>query len=127
MEANTMETLRSPRIAGRTFRLSWTVQAGTVITEEYVFHVDGSMSFAPVRPDTPMQYNTLQQWGALDIAPDICLVSFLDNEGRTLSFAMNFADGRAQGFSSMAGKWQPIQGKFDALSKERTGSEEATA
>jgi hypothetical protein len=122
-----METLRSPRVAGRTFRLSWTVQAGTVITEEYIFHVDGSMSFAPVRPNTPMQYTTLAQYGALDIAQDMCLVSFLDSEGRTLSFAMNFADGRAQGFSSMGGQWQPIQGRFDAMSKERGAREEATA
>ena len=43
-----METLRSPRVAGRTFRLHWLVQANTQITEEYIFHVDGSMSFAPV-------------------------------------------------------------------------------
>jgi hypothetical protein len=115
-----MESLRSPRIAGRTFRLSWMVQAGTQHTEEYVFHVDGSMSYAAVRGDRPARYRTLQQYGALDIAPDVCLVSFMDSEGRTLSFAMNFANGRAQGFASMGANWQPIQGKFEALSKERT-------
>jgi hypothetical protein len=119
-----MESLRSPRVAGRTFRMSWTVQAGTQHTEEYIFHVDGSMSYAAVRPDQPLSYRTLQQYGALEVAPDVCLVSFMDPEGRTLSFAMNFADSRAQGFASLAANWQPIQGKFEALSKER---EEATA
>lgn len=119
-----METLRSPRVAGRTFRLSWTVQAGTNITEEYVFHVDGSMSYAAVRPNSPAQYTTLKQYGALDVAPHVCLVSFMDSEGRTLSFALNFQDGRAQGFSSLQGKWQPIQGKFEQLSKERVEGEE---
>ena len=122
-----METLRSPRVAGRTFRLHWIVQAGTQITEEYVFHVDGSMSYAGIRPNSPPQFTTLKQYGALDITADVCLVSFMDAEGRTLSFALNFEDNRAQGFSSMAGKWQPIQGKFEAVSKEREPREAATA
>ena len=118
-----METLRSPRIAGRTFRLSWIAQAGTQVTEEYIFHMDGSMSYAPVRPDTPSQYSTLKQWGALDVAPDVCLVSFMDAEGRTLSFTMNFGDRRAQGFASLGANWQPIQGRFEELSRERSPAE----
>jgi len=122
-----MESLRSPRVAGRTFRLTWTVQAGTQHTEEYRFHVDGGMSYAAVRSDRASEFRTLPQYGALDIAPDVCLVSFMDPEGRTLSFAMNFADGRAQGFASLGANWQPIQGKFEALSKERVPGEEATA
>lgn len=122
-----METLRSPRVAGRTFRLHWLVQANTQITEEYIFHVDGSMSFAPVRANSSPQYTTIKQYGALDVAPYVCLVSFMDGEGRTLSFALNFQDGRAQGFSSLEGKWQPIQGKFESLSKERAEPESASA
>lgn len=122
-----METLRSPRVAGRTFRLSWTLQPGTQITEEYVFHVDGSMSFAPVRPDRAPQYSTVKQYGALEVAPDVCLVSFLDGEGRTLSFAMNFRAHRAQGFSSMGARWTPIQGRFEELSRERAAAAEAPA
>jgi hypothetical protein len=118
-----MESLRSPRIAGRTFRMSWTVQAGTQHTEEYVFHVDGSMSYAAVRPNHPPQYRTLRQYGALEVAPDVVLVSFMDPEGRTLSFAMNFGDNRAQGFASLGANWQPIQGKFEALSRERVTEE----
>jgi hypothetical protein len=120
-----MESLRSPRIAGRTFRMHWTVQAGTQHVEEYVFHVDGSMSYAAANGGK-QAFRTLPQYGALDIAPEICLVSFMDKDGRTLSFAMNFADGRAQGFAAMGANWQPIQGKFEALSKERAASEEAT-
>jgi hypothetical protein len=113
-----METLRSPHVAGRKFRMHWMVQAGMQLTEDYVFHVDGSMSYA--RADNGKQaFRTLAQYGALEIAPDIVLVSFMDNEGRTLSFAMNFADGRAQGFSSLGAKWTPIQGRFEAMSKDR--------
>lgn len=119
-----MESLRSPRIAGRTFRMHWTVQAGTQHVEEYVFHVDGSMSYAAANGGK-QEFRTLRQYGALDIAEDICLVSFMDNEGRTLSFAMNFGDNRAQGFASLGANWQPIQGKFEALSKERAPRQEA--
>ena len=122
-----MESLRSPRVAGRTFRLHWIVQAHTHITEEYIFHVDGSMSFAPVRPNSPPQYTTIAQYGALDVAPNACLVSFMDGEGRTLSFTLNFQNGRAQGFSSLERRWQPIQGKFESLSKERAEPETRSA
>jgi hypothetical protein len=122
-----MESLRSPRVAGRTFRLSWTVQAGTRHTEEYQFHVDGSMSYAAVHGDRRSRHQTLPQYGALDVAPDVCLVSFMDPEGRTLTFTMNFADGRAQGFAAMGANWQPVQGKFEALSRERTVNEEVAA
>lgn len=115
-----MESLRSPRIAGRRFRLHWIVQAGTQITEEYVFHVDGSMSFARVDNGKRPDFGKLAQYGALDVADGVCLVSFMDPEGRTLSFAMNFDDHRAQGFSALGANWTPVQGRFEEMSKERS-------
>jgi hypothetical protein len=114
-----VESLRPSRLAGRSFRFTWTAGPNVSVTHEHVFHMDGTVSYAPIEPDRPPQYTTAKQYGAFEVAPDTFLVSYLDPSGYTLSVAMNFKDRRLHGFAASATKWYPVQGRFEELSKQK--------
>jgi hypothetical protein len=111
-----VQSLRPSRLAGRTFRFTWTAGPKNAVTHEYVFHTDGTVSYAPIEPDRPPQYTTAKQYGAFEVAEDIYLVSYLES-GYALSVALNFKEKRLQGFATSATQWYPVQGRFEELSK----------
>lgn len=114
-----VESLRPSRLAGRTFRFTWTAGPKNAVTHEHVFHTDGSVSYAPIESDRPPQYTTAKQYGAFEVADDVFLVSYLDGSGYSLSVAMNFKEHKLQGFAATNTQWYPVQGRFEELSKKR--------
>jgi hypothetical protein len=112
-----VESLRPPRLAGKTFRFTWTAGPKNAVTHEYVFQIDGGVSHATIEPDRPPEYITAKQYGAFELAPDIFLVSYLDVTGYVLSVAMDFKSRSLHGFASKASEWYPVQGRFEQLSK----------
>jgi hypothetical protein len=113
-----VDSLRPSRLAGRTFRFTWTAEPKNSVTHEHVFHTDGTVSYAPIESDRPPQYKTAKQYGAFEVAEDVFLVSYLDTSGYSLSVAMNFKTHRLQGFAATNTQWYPVQGRFEELSKE---------
>jgi len=113
-----IQSLRPSRLAGRSFRFTWTAGPKVSVTHEHVFRADGTVSYAPVGPDRPPQYTTAKQYGAFEVADDIYLVSYLDGSGYALSVVLNFKDGRLHGFATNATEWHPVQGRFEELSKQ---------
>lgn len=105
------------RIAGRTFRFSWTAGPTAGKTHEHVFHTDGRVSYAQIEEDRPLQYTTEKQYGAYQLGEDVCLVSYQGASGYTLTVAMSFRDHRLQGFASGAKDWYPVQGEFEEVSR----------
>lgn len=112
-----VQSLRPSRLAGRTFRFTWTAGPKNAVTHEYVFHTDGSVSYAPIESDRAPEYTTAKQYGAFEVAEDIYLVSYLDTSGYALSVALNFKERHLQGFATSATQWYPVQGRFEELSK----------
>lgn len=97
-----VESLRPARLAGRTFRFSWTAGPTAGKTHEHVFHTDGSVSYAPVEQGRPLRSTSEKQYGGYEISEDVVLVSYQSSSGYTLTVAMNFRDHRLQGFASGA-------------------------
>jgi hypothetical protein len=112
-----VESLRPSRLAGRSFRFTWTAGPKNAVTHEYIFQVDGSVSHATIESDHAPQYTTAKQYGAFELAPDIFLVSYLDVSGYALTVAMDFKEKRLHGFATKAAEWYPVQGRFEELSK----------
>lgn len=112
-----VDSLRPSRLAGRTFRFTWTAAPGNSVTHQYIFHVDGSVSHAAIENERAPQYLTAKQYGAFELAPDIFLMSYLDVSGYALTVAMDFKQKRLHGFATKAAEWYPVQGKFEELSK----------
>ena len=112
-----VESLRPSRLAGRSFRFTWTAGPKNAVTHEYIFQVDGSVSHATVESDHAPQYTTAKQYGAFELASDIFLVSYLDVSGYALTVAMDFKEKRLHGFATKAAEWYPVQGRFEELSK----------
>jgi hypothetical protein len=113
-----VESLRPPRLAGRTFRFTWTAGPKNAVTHEYVFHTDGTLSHATVESNRPPQYTTVKQYGAFELGQDIYLLSYLDVSGYALTVAMDFARNRLHGFTTKGSEWYPVQGRFEELSRE---------
>ena len=112
-----VESLRPSRLAGKSFRFTWTAGPKNAVTHEYIFHVDGSVSHATVESDRAPQYTTAKQYGAFELGPDMFLASYLDVSGYTLTVAMDFKSKRLYGFATKGAEWYPVQGRFEALSK----------
>ena len=111
-----VESLRPARIAGKTFRLTWTAGPKNSVTHEHIFHIDGSVSYAQIESSRPAKYTTAKQYGAFEVAPDCFIVSYLDNSGYALSVVLNFKDHRMHGFATTNTQWYPVQGRFEELS-----------
>ena len=112
-----VQSLRPSRLAGRTFRFTWTGGPTASATHEHVFHTDGTASYAQVEPGRPPQYSTARQYGAYELAEDIYLMSYLSTTGYNLTVSMNFRNQRLYGFAASATRWHPVQGHFEEVSK----------
>ena len=103
-----VQSLRPSRLAGRTFRFTWTAGPKNAVTHEYVFHTDGTVSYAPIESKRAPQDTTAKQYGAFEVAEDIYLVSYLDTSGYALTVALNFKERRLQGFATDAQPAPPL-------------------
>jgi hypothetical protein len=118
-------TKRAPAIRGKTIRLTWTEGPTKGSTYEHVFHEDGTVEWHGVdesgqeqRAAQPKEASSKQEraeYGAYEVADDICAVSYLAPSGYTLSVVLNFRNHRMVGFASGAKEWYPVQGTFEVM------------
>jgi hypothetical protein len=94
-------------------------------TYEHVFHDDGTVEWrdanaprkaateAPDDGDAAKKKRV--EYAAVKIADDVYLVSYLSNEGYTLTVALNFDDNSITGFASGAKEWHEIHGTLEIV------------
>ena len=107
---------RAAEIRGKTIRLTWTAGPTKGATHEHVFHEDGTVEWrstdGPTKGDTAKEK---PEYGAMKVADDIYVVSYLAASGYTLTVVLNFQERRMVGFASGAKEWYPVQGTFEVV------------
>lgn len=105
-------------LAGRTFR--WTFSDGPTAnkTYEHVFNPDDTVVFKEVN-GTPQAAAAGEKgpgikYASFQIAPNTHLVSYLSNQGYTLTVAMNLDNKQLHGFASNDKEWYPLKGSVEA-------------
>ena len=111
-------------------RWSWTEGPTTGKTYEHAFREDGTVEFREVtagavsarqKPDAQQESAFASkpkkpiEYGAFRVTDSVFIVSYLSNEGYTLTVALNFADRGMAGFVSGAKEWYPLKGTFEVV------------
>jgi len=108
---------RAAEIRGKTIRLTWTEGPTKGATHEHVFHEDGTVEWHSMerskKGDTTKER---PEYGAMNVADGVYVVSYLASSGYTLTVALNFQEKRMVGFASGAKEWYPVQGTFEVVS-----------
>jgi phenolic acid decarboxylase len=102
-------------IAGKKIRFTWTDGPTKGETHEHFFNADGSVDYRKVT-DAPASGKPTheKQYGAVKVADDVYIVSYLGASGYTLTVALNFRDKSIAGFASNDKQWFPVKGTFAA-------------
>ena len=106
-------------LAGRSFR--WTFNDGPTAgkTYEHVFSPDGTVVFREVNaaPQTATggEKGPGIKYASFQIAPNMHLVSYLSNQGYTLTVAMNLDNKQLHGFASNDKEWHPVEGTAEEV------------
>lgn len=111
---------QSNPLAGRTFR--WTFNDGPTAgkTYEHVFSPDGTVAFKEVNGGPPQAAASGEKgpgikYASFQIAPNTHLVSYLSNQGYTLTVAMNLDSKQIHGFASNDKEWYPVRGTVEIV------------
>jgi phenolic acid decarboxylase len=98
-------------IRGKKIRFTWTDGPTKGETHEHVFNADGSVDYRKVT-DAPAKGKPAheKQYGAVKVADDVYIVSYLGSSGFTLTVALNFRDQSIAGFASNDKQWFPVKG-----------------
>jgi hypothetical protein len=112
-------------------RFAWTEGPTTGKTYEHSFREDGTVDFHEVTPGAgtvrqevggrqesgtaPNAKKKPIEYGAFRVTDDVFIVSYLSNEGYTLTVALNFDDSSMAGFASGAKEWFPLKGTFTVI------------
>jgi hypothetical protein len=106
------QTARS--IKGQTVRWKWTEGPTAGSTYDHTFEKDGSVVFREVKAGVAQGKGTrVKQYGSFEVAPNVELVSYLEERGFTLTVAMNYDTGKMYGFASNDKQWFPVAGTFE--------------
>ncbi len=106
-------------LAGRTFR--WTFSDGPTAnkTYEHVFNPDDTVVFKEVNgaPQAAAagEKGSGIKYASFQIAPNTHLVSYLSNQGYTLTVAMNLDNKQLHGFASNDKEWYPLKGSVEVV------------
>jgi hypothetical protein len=113
--------LLASAVRGKTMRWSFTTGPTTGKTYEHVFTEDGTVTFTDVAEKktastaatTPAK--SPPKYAAVDVVDGVELVSYLSNEGYTLSVVLNFRDHSLVGVASGNGQWHVVGGTFEVM------------
>lgn len=112
-------------VAGRTFR--WTFNDGPTAgkTYEHTFNSDGTVIYkevsgsAKTKPEGGKNATGKKpkptRYAAFEVAPETHLVSYLSENGFTLTVAMNLKTGKSYGVASNDKQWFPLTGTVEAV------------
>jgi hypothetical protein len=116
----------SELVCGKTIRLSWADGPTKGMTQEHVFHKDGTVEWHPVEKSEDKKTASANgnakaktaekpRYAAERISDKVCMVSYLSQSGYTLTFALNFSDGSATAIASNEKNWIPAHGSFETI------------
>ncbi len=102
-------------LVGRT--LKWTFDEGPTAgsTYEHTFETDGSVAFRKLDDAATGKPARAKKYASFEVAPDVHLVSYLSDEGYTLTVALNFETGKLYGFASNDKEWYPVSGTTETV------------
>jgi hypothetical protein len=119
--------LLSPEVRGKTMRWSFTGGPTAGKTYEHAFANDGTVTFREVggekkadstadkKPDAKAPAKGPPKYSAVEIADGMELVSYMSNEGFTLTVVLNSNDHGLNGIASGNGQWHPVSGTFEVV------------
>ena len=104
-------------VRGKTIRFTWLDGPTKGNVHEHVFHPDGTVEWHDAGGSKPGSGGKAERppYAAVEVADDVCAVSYLAPSGFTLTVVLNFKTGRLVGFASGAKEWYPIGGTFDVV------------
>ncbi len=117
----------SDQISGKTIRLSWTDGPTKGMTQEHVFHKDGTVEWHAIEKDgkrkataesgatKPTKKTEKPHYAAMKITDDVCMASYLSQSGYTLTVVLNFNDGSTVAIASNEKDWVPAHGSFEVM------------
>jgi hypothetical protein len=118
----------SPEVRGKTMRWSFTSGPKSGKTYEHVFADDGTVTFHEVggekktdsaaakKPAAKTKAKpTAPKYSAVEVVDGVELVSYMSNEGFTLTVALDFRDHKLVGVASGVGRWNPVAGTFEVV------------
>ena len=127
MTTKTSSSKLSDQVSGKKIRLSWADGPTKGMTQEHVFHKDGTVEWhsietggkakpaaesggtkAAKKPEKP-------HYASVKITDDICMVSYLSQSGYTLTVVLNFSDGSTAANASNEKDWLPAHGSFEVM------------
>ena len=112
----------SVAVSGSTMRWTWKAGPTAGKTHEHVFHEDGTVECHEVGPVSDERRPPASgaaspparvPYAALEVTPDVRLVSYLSPAGFTLTVALDFTRHRLMGFASSATQWHAVRGTFE--------------
>jgi phenolic acid decarboxylase len=100
-------------IVGKTIRFTWTDGPTKGESHEHVFNADGSVDYHKAGGEAAKGKPAHEKkYGAMKVADDVYIVSYLASSGFTLTVALNFRDKSLTGFASNDKQWFPLKGTF---------------
>ena len=110
-----MNPLDAKSILGKKLRWKFTEGPTKGSSYDHTFGEDGSVSFAPADGPQKGKSSRVERVGVLPAGERVLAVSYLSNNGYTLTVVMNFADHTLVGFASNEKEWHPLRGTFEEV------------
>jgi hypothetical protein len=112
--------MQSRTVRGKTVRFTWLDGPTKGKVHEHVFHEDGTVEWHDAGGAKAASGAKAERppYAALDVADDVCAVSYLAPSGFTLTVVLNFKTRRLVGFASGGKEWHPVGGTFEVVRHE---------
>lgn len=119
--------LLASAVRGKTMRWSFTNGPTEGKTYEHVFADDGTVTFkeiggekkaastAETKPAQKPAAKAPPKYSAVDVVDGVELVSYMSNEGFTLTMVLNLRDHSLVGIASGNDQWHPVAGTFEVM------------
>jgi hypothetical protein len=102
-------------VRGKILRFGWTEGPTKGASHDHRFHEDGSVEYRNADAKADDKWTREDEYSAVPVSDDVCLVSYLGSAGYTLTVALNFKNKRMVGIASGAKDWHPVAGTFEIL------------
>jgi hypothetical protein len=119
----------SDQIRGKAMRFLWTDGPMQNTVQEHLFYPDGTVEwhtaprYSPALSTTPIhtvaeEHMERPHYAAMELTPDICMLSYLSMSGHTLTVALTISAGTLLGVASNATTWEQVKGTFEIIDLE---------
>jgi len=99
-------------VHGKTIRWTWTDGPLKGVTQEHVFHGDGTLDWRVIQGPGKGRTSREKRYAAAPVSEDVYTVSYPAGSGYTMTVILNFKDGAMVGITSGAADWYSARGTF---------------